>query len=196
MAATDRKTFSVPVTATKTEGKFKALISTFGVPDKGGDVMHKGAFAASLAKWRSGKRKIPVIWDHDDSDPLSLIGAVSAHDSQETEVGLVVTGELYLDEARGAKVYAELKRGTLAEWSFGAIIQSSRPRKDGGRDLLQLDLVEVSPVLCGKGASETLMIASAPSSARSPSSLTVEEQLAPYRARLTVAEQRVARRRQ
>jgi HK97 family phage prohead protease len=189
MAAPDMKLFAASVNA-KSEGRFKALISTFGIPDKGGDTVVRGAFGKSLDKWRASNRRIPVIYNHMSDDPLMHVGSVNPHDSQETDQGLVVTGELYLDEERGRKVFAELRRGTLNEWSFGALIQASRPRKDGGRDLVQLDLVEVSPTLLGKGETETLLVANARSAS---SAVTVEHRLAPHRARLRLAQLREAR---
>jgi HK97 family phage prohead protease len=179
----ETKFFSVDVMGKPKPGTFKARVCTFGQVDKGGDVVHRGAFAASLTKRRAANRAWPVIFDHDGSDPLMVVGRVSPHDSQEDDIGLVVTGTLNLDEERGRKVHEELKRGTL-EWSFGCLVQKAQPRQQGGRDLLVLDLFEVSPTIIGKGDTETLYVAHA-DRAR-PGSLSVDELLAPYRARLAV----------
>src|SRR5262245_32953573 len=149
------KYLSTDVLAKPKPGNFKARVCTFNRIDKGGDVVVSGAFAESLKRRRAANRTWPVVFDHDASDPLMVVGRVSPHDSQEDDIGLVVTGSLNLEEERGQKVYEELKRGTL-EWSFGCLVQQARPRAEGGRDLLVLDLFEVSPTILGKGDTETL----------------------------------------
>jgi HK97 family phage prohead protease len=188
--AIEIKRFNGDVTLREKEGRFAARVCAFGVVDKGGDVVQRGAFAASLARWRASNKRIPVVFDHQASDPLLHIGEVNPHDCQETEAGLVVAGRLYTDEERGAKVHTQLKRGTLAEWSFTARIHSARPRPEGGREFLAMELIELGPTLLGKGDTETLMVASAPGALPSP---TADELLAPFRARLDVARARIGR---
>lgn len=186
------KQFSSPVSLRPTAGRFSARICAFGVPDKTGDVVAAGAFTASLQKWRSSNGRVPVIFNHRDDDPMFHIGEVNPHDCQETPAGLVVSGQLYMDEERAAKVHAQLQRGTLREWSFSALIHGSRPRAGGGRELLAMDLIECGPTLLGKGSTETLMVANATTAPMLPPS---EEVLGPYRARFDVARTRVMRSR-
>ena len=188
----DSKYFSAEVIAKPKPGSFKARICRFGVPDKGNDVVVKGAFLRSLANWRSANRRIPVVFDHRGDDPLLHVGDVNPHNCEETEEGLVVTGELYLDEERGAKTYAQLKRGALNEWSFGCIVRRARPRSGsgGGRWLDECDLFEVSPTLCGKGDTDTLLVAHAETTGSR--GLSVDHALAPYQARITLARARLA----
>jgi len=189
----ESKTFNADLELRPTEGKFRALICTFDTPDKGGDIVRASAFDASLKRKRARNERIPVVYDHEISDPMNVIGEVSPHDTQATSKGLIVSGELFMAESRAAKVHALLKRGTLREWSFGCHVQSARPRPGGeGREFLVLDLFEVSVTALGKGTTETLMVASATAPG---DTLTTEEQLAPYRAELEVLRQRVARQR-
>jgi uncharacterized protein len=184
------KHFSATVDLKPKPGRVAARICRFGTPDKGLDVVVKGAFSESLQRWRTSNRRIPIYYDHRADDPLMNIGEINPHNCEETDVGLTVSGELYLTEDRAAKVHEQMKRGTLSEWSFGALIEQARPRATGGRDLLRLHLVEVSPTLVGKGDSETLMIAhaDAPTSRR----LTVDQALAPFAARMTLLRARLA----
>jgi HK97 family phage prohead protease len=181
------KQFSSPVSLRPTAGRFSARICAFGIPDKTGDVVVAGAFTASLQKWRSTNGRIPVVFDHRGDDPMLHVGEVNPHNCVETSAGLVVSGHFYLNEPNAAKVHTQLQRGTLREWSFSALIQSSRPRAGGGRDLLVMDLIECGPTLLGKGDTQTLLVANATAArVRSP-----EEMLGPYRARLDAARARV-----
>jgi hypothetical protein len=111
----------------------------------------------------------------------------------------MASGHLYLDEERGQKTFRQLQRGVLREWSFGFLVKQSRPLAHGARELLELDLVELGPTLKGMGDTETLEVRGAQGIEHASSvsmTLTVEELLAPFRARLGVAQQRVARRRE
>src|SRR5687768_7764238 len=152
---TETKTFSVEP---KAEGRFKALVSTFNIPDKTGDIVRPGAFRGSLERWRATNGRIPVVFSHQSSDPLLHIGEATPHNAMETSLGLIVSGHLYLDEERGAKTFRQLQRGALREWSYGFLIKQSRPLANGGRELLELDLVELGPTLVGAGTTETLEV--------------------------------------
>lgn len=199
--ATETKTFTVEVKA-GAEGKFRALISTFDVPDKYGDIVRRGAFKKSLDQWRATNGRIPVIFAHQDRDPLLHVGEVNPHNSQETATGLMVNGHLYVDEERGAKVFRQLQRGALREWSFGFLVPKggARPLPTGGRELLDLELVELGPTVKGAGETETLEVRSQAADFRADSgrhaqspALTDAQRLAPRRAQLRLAQLRVAR---
>lgn len=194
----ETKTFSGTVDLKPIQGRFVARVCSFNIVDKGKDCVQRGAFSASLERWRASNGRIPVCFDHQTSDPHGYIGEINPHNCEERDDGLIVSGELFLDDERGAKTYALLKRGLLREWSYTCLIAEggARPRANGGRDLLKLDLREVSPTLIGKGTTETLMVASAASPVTGPTGPTVDEQLAPFRARLAVAQARVARARE
>jgi HK97 family phage prohead protease len=66
------------------EGAVEGLASVFGVQDRGGDVVHKGAFA-------SAKFPIPMLASHDQRD---VIGVWES--GEETAEGLRVKGRLTL----------------------------------------------------------------------------------------------------
>jgi HK97 family phage prohead protease len=189
------KLFSGVMDLGRTEGRFKALICSYGQPDKSGDVVVAGAFDACLKRRRANNERIPVGFNHDINNPEDVIGEVSPYDTQSTAKGLVVSGEFFIDEPRAAKMHALLKRGTISQWSFGCYVKDARPRPGGkGLELRELDLFEVSPVLIAKGEeTQTIMVASA--DRRSSSTLTAKELLAPYRARLDVMQHRIARTR-
>ncbi len=48
-------------------GEFEAVVAVFGNIDSYGDVIVKGAFAATLKDWSDSGDPIPVVWSHDSS---------------------------------------------------------------------------------------------------------------------------------
>jgi HK97 family phage prohead protease len=77
------------------EGAFSAVVASFGAePDRQGDVIHRGAFTASLARWRASGQRIPVVWSHQTGDPSMVIGSADPVKSHETSEGLLLVGKL------------------------------------------------------------------------------------------------------
>lgn len=98
--------------------------------DRGGDVVRRGAFAASLGAGRA----VPLLWQH---RPGVVIGAI----------------ETLAEDARGLRVVARVThpaaaglvaRGALTGLSFGYRVTAARGANP--RELLALDLAEVSLV--------------------------------------------------
>ncbi|MEQ8556744.1 MAG: HK97 family phage prohead protease [Henriciella sp.] len=102
----------------------------FGVEDLSGDVVRAGAFARSLS--RGG---VPMLLQHRS-------GAVAGRWTRliEDGRGLFVRG---LIERPGAQVLVEVGLNGL---SIGFRARLWKPRVEGGRDLIDLDLVEISLV--------------------------------------------------
>lgn len=152
-----------------TKGEFAALVSVFNVVDHGGDRVIKGAFAKSLERWRASGDPIPVIWNHEWSNPLAHIGKVDPAEAVETDEGLLVKGTLDIDDNQfAAQVYRLLSERRVKELSFGYTTIDSK-QKDGANELRELDLIEVGPTLKGMNASTELLAVK---------SLTVAEQKA------------------
>lgn len=158
----ERKSF--PVTEMKAasdgKGQFEALVAVFGNVDSVGDRILPGAFTRTLKE-----RGYPaVVWSHQWSTPP--IGSVM--DAKETDAGLVVKGQLFLDESQTAReVWAAMKnrggddRPPLREFSFAFdIVDSAEITEDGMtiRELKDVDLFEVGPTLIGAN-SETELLA-------------------------------------
>ena len=59
--------------------------------------------------------------------------------------GLVVSGSVDRESDEGQGVWTAIKSG-VASFSIGFLATKSRPREGGGRDLLVIDLLEVSVV--------------------------------------------------
>lgn len=114
----------------------EGLASVFLETDRSGDRVRPGAFADSLKR----ASQIPMLWRH---RPGAIVGAWTS--LRETGRGLEVRGLV-----DGAKPYGKLALkgiGTGVDGlSIGFRPRRWRMRPDGGRDLLEVELVEVSIV--------------------------------------------------
>lgn len=116
--------------------------SVFGVLDRGGDIVHPGAFKASLSDWRRKKQLPPMLWQHDSWQPVGIWT-----DIEEDEKGLRLTGELILDVPQASAAHALVKAGAVRGLSIGYRTRKEDiDRATGVRHLKQVDLWEVSLV--------------------------------------------------
>ena len=111
--------------------RFAGYAAVFGSPDKGGDIVRKGAFARALQT----TREVPLLWQHRAGAVIGRIEHLS-----EDERGLRVIGAL-----RDARAAGLIESGKVDGLSFGYRV---REAKSAGvhRELVELDLVEVSVV--------------------------------------------------
>lgn len=132
------------------EGQFAAYASVFGNKDSHGDVVVKGAFADTLAKWAARSAEIPLLFGHRMDDPDFNIGHVV--EAVEDDHGLLVTAQLDLESPKGAQVYRMLKGRRVDQMSFAYDVAEGGPvKRDGDEfyELRALDLYEVSVVTIG-----------------------------------------------
>lgn len=102
--------------------RFAGYAAVFDHPDRGGDIIRKGAFSAA-------KAGLPVFWSHDVTRRIGTVDSVSEDDR-----GLRVTGVV---EGRAVPVGQGL--------SFGYRVRASGTTGTY-RELTSLDLIEVSLV--------------------------------------------------
>ena len=121
--------------------EIEGYASLFGQSDQGGDVVMKGAYAASLAALKAQGQHVKMLWQHDASEPIGVWDAVH-EDSQ----GLYVKGRLLESVARGREAAALIAAGALDGLSIGYRTKRSKRGKDGTRYLVELELWEVSLV--------------------------------------------------
>lgn len=128
--------------ASGNSGKFTGYASVFGNVDSGGDVILPGAFK-EIVRTRSGH--VLVLYQHSAYDPIGK--ATVTQDSH----GLLVDGELTLEDPVGARAYVQMKAGMLEGMSIGYDVRpgGSRTRQDGARELSDLRLWEASVVTWG-----------------------------------------------
>jgi uncharacterized protein len=96
----------------------------FDHPDRGGDIIRKGAFA------RAAKAGLPLLWQHDRARRIGFVERVE-------------------EDARGLRVVAQMDANappvaTGAGLSFGYRVRESF--KGTYRELIDVDLIEVSVV--------------------------------------------------
>jgi uncharacterized protein len=101
--------------------RFAGYAAIFDAPDKGGDIVCKGAF-------RSAKAGLPLYWQH---DPARRIGTV----------------EHVVEDARGLQIIASVDNRVITPGqglSFGYRVRNAV--QGTYRELRDLDLIEVSVV--------------------------------------------------
>jgi HK97 family phage prohead protease len=115
--------------------RFAGYAAIFNRPDRGGDVVRRGAFAASLERGAS----VPLLWQHRAGAVIGRIEHLS-----EDKRGLRVIAEL--GEGEDARRAGRLlQSGRLDGLSFGYRVREAG-RGGGLRELRDLELVEVSLV--------------------------------------------------
>ncbi len=113
--------------------------SLFDIEDHGRDLVRAGAFAASLA--RRGATGVRMLFQHDAGEPVGVWD-----DIFEDGRGLFVRGRILTAAPRGRAVRGLVAQGAVDGLSIGFRTLRSAPRPGGGRDLLEIDLWEVSIV--------------------------------------------------
>ncbi len=119
------------------QGTFTAIVSSWS-SDREGDLIARSAFDKTIAAWRSSGKRLPLLFEHS----TTVVGAVDPHSMQATAAGLVVAGEVDRSTDEGRQVWRSIKGGT-AGFSIG-FLSESRARKGGGRELTEVDLLEIS----------------------------------------------------
>ena len=127
---------------TVTDGAVVAgYASVFGRRDGGGDVVLPGAYAASLGALRQSGRRVKMLWQHDPAQPIGVWDEV-----REDARGLWVKGRLLTDVARGREAAALLAAGAIDGLSIGYRARRATRNAEGGRQLQEIELWEVSLV--------------------------------------------------
>lgn len=125
------------------KGHFSGYGSIFGNKDSYGDIVVKGAFEKSLAKWGEKDRLPAMLWQHKMDEPIGVYTRM-----EEDENGLYLEGHLLKDDDSLAKrAYAHLKAGSLSGLSIGYVTNDEEyDEKQDALILKELDLWEVSLV--------------------------------------------------
>lgn len=136
-------TLSVKAEGVADDGTFEGYGSVYGVVDSYKEVVAPGAFAESLAELHAKQRRVPVLWQHRQDQPIGVYSEI-----REDETGLFVKGQLLIDAVgQAAEAHALMKAGAVTGLSIGYWVrESSFDEKTGIRTLSKLDLVEVSLV--------------------------------------------------
>lgn len=144
---TIRQRFDAPlqIKSVSETGEFSGYGSVFGVTDSYGDIIVSGAFADSLADWKSKGRMPAMLWQHNMSEPIGVWTKM-----EEDEKGLYVEGRLLIDgDPLSKRAHAHMKAGSLSGLSIGYSLVQGAYRYDSDKDALLLEKInlwEVSPV--------------------------------------------------
>lgn len=138
----NRKSFNLKIKAVQEDGFFSGYGAVFGNVDWYNDVILPGAFAKSLEKWAEKNKMPPVLWNHNDGEPIGVYTNI-----YEDEKGLFVEGRLLVDDVPRAKsTHALLKAGAIDGLSIGYKTKKANQQTNGIRELIELDLGEISIV--------------------------------------------------
>lgn len=122
-------------------GEFEGYASVYGVEDHHGDTVKKGAFGAGLKKLAKEKRKLKMLYNHRD-----LIGVFK--DAHEDDTGLYVRGKLTLGVQKADEARLLMLDEALDSMSIGGYVRKELwDNKTLKRDLLEIELREISPVI-------------------------------------------------
>lgn len=119
------------------EGQFSGYASVFDGVDSYGDTIHPGAYKNTLT---DRQRPIQLRWNHYGP----VIGKWTA--IREDDKGLYVEGELTPGHSRAMDVYASMKHGAVNGLSIGYVPRKWIDKPEGGKDLYEIDLIEISVV--------------------------------------------------
>lgn len=138
----NRKSFNLEIKAVEEDGFFSGYGAVFNNVDWYNDIILPGAFTKSLARWAEKNKMPPVLWNHDDGEPIGVYTKVF-----EDEKGLFVEGKLLINDVPRAKsTHALLRARAIDGLSIGYSTKQANKKTNGIRELVELDLSEISIV--------------------------------------------------
>lgn len=135
---------SHPILEFKSSGDGSSItgyLSVFGVQDRHGDIVFRGAFAETLAKSVAQRVSIPLLFGHDQNEPLGVFTELA-----EDSFGLKGTALISSGARRAAEAKQLARDRALTGLSFAYTVVRSEPLPGGGRALKALELLEGSLV--------------------------------------------------
>ncbi len=117
--------------------RFAGYAAIFSKRDSGGDTILPGAFRASLDRRVAEGLRLPLLWQHRPDQQIGWIDVAG-----EDQRGLRVVASITAVNSAAARA---LKGGAVDGLSFGYRVRQGRTLP-GGRDLHDLDIMEVSLV--------------------------------------------------
>jgi HK97 family phage prohead protease len=138
---------SVSRVAISSDGAIEGYASLFGEVDQARDMVMPGAFAQTLKA--RGLRKIPMLFQHDPSEPVGVWLEIA-----EDWRGLRARGRLIPEVMRARELLSLIKAGAIDGLSIGyRTVRGQIDPKSRVRKLYQVDLWEISivtfPLLSG-----------------------------------------------
>ncbi|MDK3019280.1 HK97 family phage prohead protease [Pseudodonghicola flavimaris] len=123
------------------DAMIEGYASLFDHPDQGGDIVRRGAYAASLQALAAAGQRVKLLWQHDPAQPIGLW-----EELREDSRGLWVRGRLLTATQKGREAAALVAAGAIDGLSIGYRTKRSERTAAGGRLLTEVELWEVSLV--------------------------------------------------
>lgn len=120
--------------------EFSGIAATW-VLDRHGDTFAPGSFADTLKSWEARKAYPPLLWGHDQREPIGVVTK-----AQETVRGLEISGRIATGTANGRRASELLKTGAGALSLSVGIYPISSTDTSTGRLITKADWIEVSAV--------------------------------------------------
>lgn len=115
--------------------------SVFGIKDKHGDIVQKGAFEESIRQLHLGK-SIPILWQHRQDKPIGSIEHM-----EEDEYGLYISARILTSIPSGNEAWQLIKSQVVCGFSIGFVASGEYlDYSSDTRILNKIDLWEVSIV--------------------------------------------------
>ncbi len=114
--------------------KVSGYVSCFDTPDRSGDVVRPGAFVGAAAN-------VPLLWQHELGRPIGRVLSLA-----EDAKGLRMVAGISPDCRDGLDALALVRAGAVDGLSFGYRVKRARRAPGGGREILQVELLECSVV--------------------------------------------------
>ena len=138
----ERKELPLDLRASDDSGEIEGYGSVFGVTDGHGDIVEKGAFAASLAERAQAGDMLPMLWQHNAADIRGVWTSATEDDH-----GLALKGKLVSETVAGRDAVAFLRAGAIRGLSIGYRTKVDEYDRDTGiRTIKEAELWEVSLV--------------------------------------------------
>lgn len=120
------------------EGEFSGYGAVFGNRDAYGDVIERGAFAATLAAHAAAGTTPAMLWQHRPGEPIGVWKSL-----REDDHGLFVEGALALKTARGAEAHELLRMGALRGLSIGYDVPPGGAEFDRAANVTRLRAIDL-----------------------------------------------------
>jgi hypothetical protein len=115
---------------------FEGFLVRYNEPDASGDTFAPGAFTASLAAIAASGNRVPLLWQHDQRQPIG-----SWTQLQERPDGVWGTGVINTSVLQGRTALSLIQAGDVSGLSVGFVTKKRR-----GSTILEADLMEGSLV--------------------------------------------------
>src|SRR5215207_5689152 len=119
-------------------GVFETIVSAW-IEDRMKDVILPGAFDKTIAAWQRSGKRLPLLFEHS----TKAVGEIDPHSMTTDAEGLRVRRHVDRSTDEGEQVWRQVKAST-ASFSIGGAFESRRRKGGKGKEIYEVDLLEIS----------------------------------------------------